>query len=380
MSVLSELSQRLKTDLADTARASIDPIFSRKLDEANFRDKAFQQERKAALEDQARIRQQQLADRADAEQLASQKFAVGKLFDIAMNDKSGDGWTKYMELNTGGRLRPDVQQLSDLLADGQGGVSLDARKFDYEQDKDFKAQTFKEQEFALKKREYVTDRDQKNAEIVLKRKKLDLERMAEFRVRTDAVKNRQSMIDFVRDTPDIQTPRERESFTLRLKKAAPDEIITVWDEIMDRAASRLDNAERAHRARVTARGLMGPITTDASKIELSIAKQALRQHLGSEFDDAFFDKGERDLMVEALGSKINFYSRNMRKDQTDPAVIDKALSEVLPNYELGSFFGLDDPSFKLPENTTITTQEEYDALPPGTKYINAEDGQTYEKP
>ena len=62
MSVLSELSQRLKTDLADTARASIDPIFSRQLTEANFRDKAFEKEKRAAIEEAATLREQQLAD------------------------------------------------------------------------------------------------------------------------------------------------------------------------------------------------------------------------------------------------------------------------------------------------------------------------------
>ncbi len=46
----------------------------------------------------------------------------------------------------------------------------------------------------------------------------------------------------------------------------------------------------------------------------------------------------------------------MRLEQTDPRVIDKAMSEVLPNYKTGSFLGFfDDPEFKLPTRPKLQT-------------------------
>ena len=132
MSVLSEISHRLKTDLADYARAAADPVYSRQLTEDQMRDKQFARERRAALEDAEKIRQQQIADRDYQIKLDTQKFAVGALFKSAMDDPTGKGWRRYMELNTSGNLIGPVQELSDLLANGAGNTSLEAKKQEYE--------------------------------------------------------------------------------------------------------------------------------------------------------------------------------------------------------------------------------------------------------
>jgi hypothetical protein len=239
MSVLGAVSKRLKTDLADYARAAVDPAFSQQLTNKQFEDQAFQRNRKAALEDAAKAREQQLADRADAEQLASQKFAVGKLFDIAMNDPSGKGWRKYMELNTSGNLRPDVQQLSDLLADGAGATSLEAKKYEYERFLDFQKAENDQIKFEF------SEENRAFNELVDEKWKEDYTSAQEMLNAPSF--NREMLINHLRQTKGIFLDDEKNAIITAMTDADDAQAKTIYNRAFDQANNRYQN-ERSVRA------------------------------------------------------------------------------------------------------------------------------------
>ena len=99
------------------------------------------------------------------------------------------------------------------------------------------------------------------------------------------------------------------------------------------------------------------MTTDASQLEMASAERILEQSLGDPFNDVMFSDADRNLMIRDMAQKINFYSRRLRKDQSDPEVIQRSLADVVPRFNRGNFFGMDDPSFSaLPvDRETVVT-------------------------
>ena len=125
--VLGSIAKRLQTDLADVARASIDPTFSRQLTEANFRDKELAQQRQDAI----LKRQQALADKEKEQKFDIQKTILMGAHQRALDDPTGKivspSWMDFMKV--GKHLEdPKLQQAWGMLAEGVGGRSAEANQ------------------------------------------------------------------------------------------------------------------------------------------------------------------------------------------------------------------------------------------------------------
>ncbi|MCP5005379.1 MAG: hypothetical protein GY941_15800 [Planctomycetes bacterium] len=114
MSALGEISKRLKTDIAETARASIDPVYSRQLTQRNFRKQERIERREDSLIDAQRAREQQLVNEERQTKHRVESLAMGKAVESGLS--SGD-WTGVANLIDSGKLSTDspARYLGDLM-------------------------------------------------------------------------------------------------------------------------------------------------------------------------------------------------------------------------------------------------------------------------
>ena len=215
MTVLGELAQRLKTDLADTARASVDPVFSRQLTEANFRDKELERQRKAAL----LARQQAVADKEKQQKFDIQKTILFGAHKTALDDTSGKvvspGWINFMKLGASGKLEPPVQEAWGIMAEGVGQRSADANKQMFQQvldlDKAMREKT--EHNFSPEKRAENEIIDTKWSEDY--KAAQDISSAQNF--------NRQASIDHLRSTYGVFQEAEKDEIISRMASATSDQ-------------------------------------------------------------------------------------------------------------------------------------------------------------
>ena len=215
MSVLSELSQRLKTDLADTARASVDPIFSRSLTEANFRDKELERQRKDAL----LIRQQALEDKEKQQKFDIQKTILFGAHKAALDDTTGDivspGWINFMKTASNPNMLPQIQEAGGILMEGVGQRSADANKQIFQQvldlDKAMREKT--EHEFSPEKRA--------ENEIIDKKWKSDYSAAQDIASAQNF--NRQVAIDSIRNTYGVIREDEKDNLISGIAAAGSDQ-------------------------------------------------------------------------------------------------------------------------------------------------------------
>ena len=219
MSILGEVSKRLKTDIADLARASVDPVFSRQLTESQFRDKEYERQRSVQLEDAKRIREQELADQDRQNTFDIQKTILMNAHDMAVNDPTGDivspGWMSFMKIGASGKLDPKIQEAWSIMAEGVGGRSLDANKEMFQQVIDLDEAMRKKTEH-----EYSSGKRAEN-ELIDKKWKKDYETGQQLLNGPNF--NRQGIINHLNNTHSIFTRDERNDIISRVTEAESDQ-------------------------------------------------------------------------------------------------------------------------------------------------------------
>ena len=215
MSVLGTLAKRLQTDIADTARAAVDPVFSRQLTQANFQKDRDDRQRRQALEDQA----QALAAKEREDTFNIQKTILMKAHDMAINDPTGDivspGWINFMKTATNQNMLPQIQEAGSILMEGVGQRSADANKQIFEQvlelDKAMREKT--EHEFSPEKRA--------QNELIDKKWKKDYSSAQDIAGAQNF--NRQSAIDSIRNTYGVIREDEKDGLISEIAAAGNDQ-------------------------------------------------------------------------------------------------------------------------------------------------------------
>lgn len=362
MTILGNIAHRLKTDIGENLRASIDIDYSTQLTKDRFNRKTQSAKDKKESDIRIETRQNDLADEAKKQITALQLSAGNKLFETAQDTGEWGGFLNYVD-NTP-NLLTDVSDYLKGLANAQGTRSLDGLRLEETMKVNFRKQTQAEQKAALDRDKYNTDIEQFNAELQLKNEKLSFEQMQNLRETNQTKNNRNDMIRFIEITPDIESEEERTAFLTRLKSSdsSPAAVNKVWDEIMARFGNRLAEREKNHRNRVTARALKPPITTDPGKFEQEFAAQALSERLPDVFKK--MDKPNQEKMANFVAAKMNELSRSTSGlDQTD--IIIGAIAEAekgIRNDGTTIFFGLIDTSDEV-----FSIARAAGNPPPGTK-------------
>lgn len=97
MGALKDIGTALRTDIGETFRASIDPVFAVKLMDEKFADKRFSRERKQTLEDVARLRQQKLADDKEKERARMHVVLFEKAFETLQESGNAGPLVRLVE-------------------------------------------------------------------------------------------------------------------------------------------------------------------------------------------------------------------------------------------------------------------------------------------
>ena len=143
MSVLGNIAQRLKTDIAETNRAIVDLSFSQKLTEDRFNEKSFT--RKAAEERRAQERRFafEAAQQRQSQQFAFYTKAGMDLFDTAVETGEPQAWNAFAEYASNPNLPPEIRSTFEAFNKAQGTKTLDQYKFEYQKIEDARNMTYK---------------------------------------------------------------------------------------------------------------------------------------------------------------------------------------------------------------------------------------------
>ena len=364
MSVLGTIAKRLQTDIADIARATIDPQFSRELDRRESTRQQFDRERAAALEDRETLRQQRLEDEDRLLSNRLQMAAITETFTRASNTNDWGAWAGLISgMEDNENVNEAIKRYAFDLNNNQGTKSIDRLKLEHQWQKEKDKMSLEERKLLLQQDRYITEKDQWFAEQALNEEKLRFKQMQDLRDQAEQRNNRSSLIEFVRNTPDIETPAERQAFLNRLNEASPDQLITVWDEIMARRKQRIDNAERAHRNRVNANALKAARGTSPSGFDIDFAADVLNEKLGDRWDA--MDEESQAKMARFVADQTRYLSRDERTASSNKVleVVDKAIAG-LEKTEWGWLWGVPDEDFSVgraQEGDTQSLANEADA-------------------
>jgi len=341
MTVLGEIALRLKTDLGELARASVDPEFSRLRDKKMFEEQVHDRDRKEDLQDAAKIRQNALADAAEKETNRLQTLVITKAVDQAV--ETGDSSSLLRLDNKRGNLSEPNQSFLDSSINANFQQGLDGLKFEHKQKVDFQKLTLDEKNAALNLAKYQTGKDEFNATQTLKEKEFRLKQMKQLGVQHKEANNRRAMLNYIRTTPDIGTEAERSGFEIRLKGAITDKAVSeVWDEIQARYGDRIDNLAKNHRNKIMAKALT---PTDPSGFDLSFAESVLQEKV-PEFED-MNDKFKKK-MIEFVADRTNELGRSERTASNRKVLeaIEAAKQGIIVD-EDGGFLFFDAPGFSV---------------------------------
>jgi len=244
MSILGDIGERLTTDLGELGRAVVDPEFSRRRDIKMFEADRHLRDRKEALEDSEKIRQQKLADQEARDKLTLQMDAVNKIFDLSLD--SGN-WGPFSRLLKNPNLVDLAKNQGIMLNNAHGSKSLERIDLEEQWKNDAANLKIEKKQLLLSQNKFTNEKNEFMATFLLDEWKERFKLMQDIRETHEKRNNRQSMIEFVKNTPDIDSPTERESFVNQLRQASPDQVLKIWDEIMKRSAARLDEAGKNAR-------------------------------------------------------------------------------------------------------------------------------------
>lgn len=303
--VLGTLSKRLKTDLGELARATIDPKFAARLDRRDTLREGFDRRRAAQLEDQKTLRKQQLEDQRRSRQqglddrdfrslensiikandralfekdkaddrtlfeedrtlerkqsIADQDKKLSRTMQIAAGTKvfehgiqTGE-WGPFTKFITSENLEPMIKKHFERMNVLSGKKSIEHMEREHKWRIEDAELTNKQQKLALERNKYATQKEQWQAGNEILKWEKRFQQMKDIRATHDAENNRRGMIQYVENTLDVESEAERQGFLNLLKNSAPDKVKDVWDEIMKRSSDRLDRAAKKHNALVMAR-------------------------------------------------------------------------------------------------------------------------------
>ena len=231
MSVLSTISKRLKTDLADVARASVDPRFANQMAVDQFRDKEWNRERNAALKDAEVARQQKFAD----ERFDIQKTILMKAHQTALDDPTGKivspGWLNFMKLGQNPNLNPRLREAWGLMAEGLGQRSADANKEMFQQVLDLDKAMREKTEFEF------SPANRAQNELIDEKWKKDYE-TAQNMMNAPTL-NRQEMVAHLRNTFSIFSEAEKDDIITRMTNAQSDqEVKEIYNQAFSQGNSK----------------------------------------------------------------------------------------------------------------------------------------------
>ena len=385
MSVLSNLANRLQTDLADTARAVADVSFSERMTEDYYNEKDFSRK---ALEER-RQREADMAFRSqEAQKQRSWAAALdfgNKLFDTALDSGTGSqAWNAFAEYATNKNLPPELASYFGTMNSAQGTKTFDQLKFEHQMKLDYDKLDLDEQELMFKFLKHGDDHDIAESEVDLKERTLR-QRANEFAatneiaagnlsLRADELRERtrqfteqekRLFMQFRLDEreqayKEMQTLKEegitntmkwklvgmidevkgmdaaeKQSFKDRLENVDINQhqLDQVWDELMSRHRLHTENEAREARARIAADRERELLVTDPGTREIEL----VRGHLQNNEDFQKLPEDQKEAMANWGSFHVNYLSRKLGKNQVDVAkqAADAALSGLSKD---GDFF------------------------------------------
>ena len=389
MSVLGTIAKRLQTDIADIARATIDPQFSRELDRRESTRQQFDRERAAALEDRETLRQQRLEDEDRLLSNRLQMAAITETFTRASNTNDWRAWAGLISgMEDNQNVNEAIKRYAFDLNNNQGTKSIDRLKLENQWAKDYAQLSLQEKRLALEVSRYESSQQQWVAEQLLKEQEFEFEKMLDLRDQAEKQNNKAALMQWVKETPIIATQKERTALFNQLREASPDQVIRVWDEATDRYSQRIDNMERAHRSRVQANAIRAAQNVSPTRFDLDFASDVLEEALGDEWGNIEADSREK--MIRFVADQTKNLARQERTASSNKVLqaVADARAGLQDRGGLWKWVPLAaDQEFSVGgalqgggQIFTPQTQGDYDALPSGARYIDPEDGKEYTKP
>jgi len=368
MSVNGTIQQRLAQDIASvagnagnrireagqTARASVDRHFSARLDQARFQESKDERDAARIQAREERKRQQELEDQDRTLGNQLKLAGINMTFQQALDTGEWGGWA---EIVSNPNMPEEFQSYVEILNKNQGKKSLDRLKLENQWGKEHNAADLAERKFLFEQSKAWDAQGQWKAEQYIREQKLHLEQMKDIRENRNNTNYRQMMTDFVKSTPFIQSPRERDGYLIMLRDAVSnDEITQVWDQIHDRDQARLDNMEKAYRNRVQANAAKAAIGTSPSNFDIDFASDVLNEKLGDRWDA--MDKESQNKMARYVADQTRYLSRDQRTASSNEVlqVVDKAISG-LEKVDYGWWWGVPDEDFSVGRAQQGDTQD-----------------------
>lgn len=276
--ILRSIGKSLQTDLADLARATIDPAFSARLDTANFEDKRFQRDRKIAIEDAENNRRTALADEAYKQQGLIQL----KLAEEAIGQAKKGNPQALATTYTSRTLQPHIKEYvaasirSGLKKDPELVLKEAANQRAYDQ------LDINERRLVLQTRQHDEnrfDRDfwetKKHALNVVKQ---NYEEYIDTRNKDQSLINRDQWLNHIESAGEIFTEAELEEARSAMKLGDQDQVKVVYDTLWKRAYGRLQSERELRVAEVKANA-EGMVPSAVTNTEFNEAEQVLRSRM-----------------------------------------------------------------------------------------------------
>ena len=341
MSVLSNIANRLQTDIAENSRAIIDVNFSQKLTEDRFNEKSFSrqamEERRAREEDMAFRAQQAQEQRSWA---AALDFG-NKLYDTALDSGDRKAWNAFAEYATNPNLPPELASYFVNMNAAQGTKTMEQMKFEHQKYVDYSKLDIEEQQFmhdmimdyenaelqgrtldvreaelAERVRQFTEQEKRLFLQFGLEERKQAYKEMETLKAEGITNSMKWKLVGMI-DTVKGMSPEEKQAFKDRLNGVDLDQhqLDQVWDELMTRHRVATEEQGKNARAKLQANSQRDPSITDPGNKEIDL----VLGHLQNNEQFQALPEDQQNAMANWGSFHVNYLSRKLGKNQVEVA-------------------------------------------------------------
>jgi hypothetical protein len=345
MSFLAELSQHLKTDVADIARASVDPAFAQQLTEKQFRREEREEIREA---DQRKIAEERAA-REEAAALQRKSAAQMKVLNGAFEHGRDTGdFNELINVMGSENLIPEVRDFGELLVNSQPGQSLESIIKEQRLKNDTRRLDQQDKSLMLQQKRLDSADERFQQEFLFKQARFAYDQAIELARQQENVVNVQALSDSIQQNESgIWTQEEKDGWTMAMGAADPKQALAIYNRAWTQYNQKMQLLAQQRKSSDAAGTDTPALNVNVSENDLNAAATFIQAQ--ENFDEERFadiPEPERFALTNYVAATANQLARN-NKGTTPEQWLPAAYSEALRGIEFTSTLGVDGARFDI---------------------------------